>query len=82
MVTARQQAANCLNAARSTGPRTPAGKTRAKYNAVAHGLRAVSPVLPGEDPAAWEAYRAAVVAELDPAGVLEAEVANRIAALS
>ena len=82
MVNARQHTANRVNATRSTGPRTPAGKTRAKYNAVAHGLRAVSPVLPGEDPAAWEAYRAAVVAELDPAGVLEAEVANRIAALS
>jgi hypothetical protein len=82
VVTARQQTANRLNATRSTGPRTPAGKTRAKHNAVAHGLRAVSPVLPGEDPAAWEAFCAAVRAELNPAGPLEAEVANRVATLA
>ena len=51
-------------------------------NAMAHGLRAASPVVPGEDPAAWEAYRDAVVSDLAPIGVLETELADRVAMLS
>lgn len=82
MVSPRKSSANARNAARSTGPRTAGGKTRSSLNAVAHGLRAVSPVLPGEDASQWEAYRAGVVAELRACGTLEAEVAGRVAAIS
>ena len=81
MTSPRKLAANRLNAARSTGPRTPAGKTQSSRNALAHGLRSVSPVLPGEDAAAWEGFRAGVVADLRPVGVLEADQANWIASL-
>ena len=81
MVTARKLAANRLNAARSTGPRTRPGKAKSKYNAVSHGLRSLSPVLPGEDPAEWERFLADVVRGLAPAGPLEAELAARIASL-
>ena len=42
MTTAKQIAANRRNAAKSTGPRTPAGKLRAKVNALKHGLAAKS----------------------------------------
>lgn len=65
---------------RSTGPRTVAGKARAAGNAVTHGLTAAAPVLPGEDPAGWEAHRAGVVAALAPAGALEQALADRVAA--
>ena len=82
MVSSRKSSANARNAARSTGPLTAGGKSRSSLNAVAHGLRAVSPVLPGEDASQWEAYRAAVVAELRACGTLEAEVAGRVAAVS
>ena len=82
MVSPRKSSANARNAARSTGPRTAGGKSRSGLNAVAHGLRAVSPVLPGEDAAHWDAYRAGVVAELRACGTLETEVAGRVAALS
>jgi hypothetical protein len=40
---------NRRNAQRSTGPRTPEGKQRARLNALKHGLRAEEFALPGED---------------------------------
>lgn len=82
MVSPRKQAANAANAAKSTGPRTVAGKRRSKGNATRHGLRAVSPVLPGEDAAGWDAFRAGVVADLRAAGPFETELAERVASLS
>ena len=39
-------------------------------------------MVPGEDPAAWEAFREAMVADLAPVGVLETELADRVALLS
>jgi hypothetical protein len=40
---------NRRNSLRSTGPRTPEGKQRARLNALKHGLRAEEFALPGED---------------------------------
>ena len=82
MTTLKQVAANRRNAQLSTGPNTDGGKALARLNAVSHGLRAASPVVPGEDPAAWEAYREAVVSDLAPVGMLETELADRVALLS
>ena len=45
----RQIRANRANAARSTGPRTKAGKTAMRLNALRHGLAAVSHYEPGAD---------------------------------
>src|SRR4051812_12276406 len=42
-------AANRANALRSTGPRTPLGKSVSKLNGLVHGMRAASDILPGED---------------------------------
>src|SRR3954470_15972827 len=42
-------AANRANSKRSTGPRTPRGKSVSKMNGLVHGMRAESEVLPGED---------------------------------
>ncbi len=41
---------NRRNAQKSTGPRSPEGKARSKFNAVKHGMTAQTLVLPGEDP--------------------------------
>jgi hypothetical protein len=82
MATVAQFAANRRNAQLSTGPRTGAGIAVAKMNALSHGLRAAAPVVPGEDPAAWEEYRDAVLDDLAPVGALEEELADRVALLS
>ena len=47
--------ANRRNARKSTGPKTAAGKARSKMNALKHGLDAETPILPGEDEAAFRA---------------------------
>ena len=48
MSTEKQTAANRLNAKKSTGPNTPAGKARSAWNALRTGIYAESLVLPGE----------------------------------
>jgi hypothetical protein len=59
MATPAQIAANRRNADKSTGPRTEAGKAASRMNALQHGIDACSSVLPGEDPAEFEALAAA-----------------------
>jgi len=49
MATQKQIEANRRNAQKSTGPRTPEGKTAVRLNALRHGMRARTVVLPGED---------------------------------
>jgi hypothetical protein len=82
MKTQRQLAANRANAEKSTGPRTDAGKAVAKLNALSHGLRSASPVVPGERPEEWEVFRDGIAATLGPVGELEAELADRVASLA
>src|SRR5579864_5140924 len=50
MATLKQFEANRRNAQKSTGPKTPEGKAACSMNALRHGLRARSVLLPGEDP--------------------------------
>ncbi len=75
-------AANRRNARRSTGPRTPSGKTRAAMNARRHGLFAREVLLPGEDTGEWERFHGRLLADLAPKGELECLLAERVAVLS
>jgi hypothetical protein len=79
VTTDKRRDANRRNALRSTGPKTGEGVLACKNNALRHGLRAVQAVVPGEDPDAWEAHRAAVVANLRPEGAVELALAEGVA---
>src|SRR5207253_888319 len=50
MATLKQIEANRRNVLLSTGPKTPESKAAVRLNALRHGLRAHSVVLPGENP--------------------------------
>jgi hypothetical protein len=50
MISAKQQEANQRNAQHSTGPKTPDGKEKVRFNALKHGLRARNTILPFENP--------------------------------
>src|SRR5512134_291361 len=71
--------ANRANAKKSTGPRTGQGRTRASLNRLLHGLRASTPVLPGEDASKLEDLTRRVTADVQPQGVVEEFMAERVA---
>jgi hypothetical protein len=71
MATAAQITANRLNAQRSTGPRTSAGKDAVRFNALQHGLDAGSILIPGEDPEEYDRMVDLYRAQFDPHSPLE-----------
>ena len=81
MATAAQIEANRRNAQKSTGPRTEAGKQRSRLNALEHGGRAVLPVLPGEEPGAYEARSRAWTLSIKPRNPAEEIVVDRLVSL-
>ncbi|WP_165064606.1 hypothetical protein [Paludisphaera rhizosphaerae] len=81
--TEAQIRANRENAQKSTGPKTEAGKARARMNALKHGLRSKSPsVLPHEDPAELEARINLWVADWGPRNAIERALVERAAKAS
>jgi len=70
---------NQLNAQKSTGPRTDAGKQRSSLNALRHGLTARSPVLESEDQAAYESHCRQFENEYQPANQTETELVQDLA---
>ena len=83
MTSARQRESNRINARRSTGPRTPAGKLRASRNAVRHGFTLPVSHDPAAAPqvAALARAIAALAAPARPPGTADAlaEPARRVA---
>ena len=78
MATTAQIDANRANAQHSTGPRTPAGIEACKLNALKHGLTAQQAVIPGEDPAAYEALRSSFIDTYAPTNEAEAMLVERL----
>ncbi len=86
---ARRAATNRANAQKSTGPRTPEGKARARHNSVKHGRRSQltdysngvnTVLLPGENMAEYLRSMEALVAKLTPRDEVELELVHRVAA--
>ena len=71
--------ANRANAQHSTGPRTPEGKQRSALNATRHGLTGQQPVLPTEDPQAYQEFCGQFRADLKPKGALEEQLVQTLA---
>jgi hypothetical protein len=62
---------NRQNAQHSTGPRSDKGSAVVAKNALRHGLRSSTVLIPGEDVEAWETLCAELKAELQPLGIRE-----------
>ena len=73
-------AANRRNALKSTGPRTPEGKARSRWNAVQHGLLAKRLLAPGATNGdAWTHLLESLREDWRPEGTLEEILLERIA---
>lgn len=78
MVSERKRAANRLNAAKSTGPKSAAGKERVAQNAITHGLFSRRRVLEGETHEEFEELREALIEHHRPQNVMELMLVERI----
>jgi len=81
MTSLRQIEANRCNAAKSTGPKTEAGKMRSRRNAVRHGLSAETVVEILEDIEDYRGFEAAIIADYDARTAVERELVLRLASL-
>ena len=79
MTSRKQIEANRNNAKQSTGPRTNAGKQRSSQNAVKHGLLAKQTLIPGENPADFEALLSSYEDTFQPANPVEDALVRQIA---
>src|ERR1039458_8199747 len=71
MATPAQIAANQANAQKSTGPRSVEGKSVSRFNALKHSIDAASIVIPGEDPADYDALADHYLQEFRPQSASE-----------
>ena len=78
MTTTRQAEANRLNALKSTGPRTPAGRAAIAHNATKHGLLSRESLVKGESEADLVDFGKRLRAQLAPVGELELLLVDRI----
>ncbi|MBM5786978.1 MAG: hypothetical protein FJ373_03975, partial [Pelagibacterales bacterium] len=58
VVSIKRIEANRRNAKHSTGPKTATGKFKSSRNSIKHGLQARLHLVIGEDPVAFERYKA------------------------
>jgi hypothetical protein len=78
MATEAQIRANTANAQRATGPRNEEGKEASAQNALQHGMRAASILLPEEDPALLAELHAELLRDLRPVGSMQNLLFDRI----
>jgi hypothetical protein len=73
--------ANRRNAQKSTGPKTPEGKTRSALNATRHGILSQVIHLPEEEMNSYNEFTERYVNSFAPVGAVETELANACADL-
>ncbi len=78
MASLAQTLINRENSQHSTGPRTLKGKRASSLNSLRHGLTSQLVLLPGEDAAPYEAFRAKLLHELAPESTVEEMLAQSI----
>ena len=78
LVSPAKVAANQANAQLSTGPKTDEGKARSAHNALKHGLSSAEVFVTPEEKDLFHQFRQDYVAELQPAGPLEHELAAAV----
>jgi hypothetical protein len=77
-ISIRQQTANQANAKKSTGPKTPEGKSKAARNCLKHGLAATTFLILTEDPEEFQQVRAAYYNRLGPRDRMETDLVDQI----
>ena len=79
MATINQINANRQNAKKSTGAKTQAGKDRTRFNALTHGLRAESVILPGEEQSKFDEHLERLSNAWSPQDDMEKSLVEQIA---
>ncbi len=79
MATPAQIAANQANSQKSTGPKTPEGKTKSSRNRLSWGFNSNTIVIPGEDPNELRLLLEDFMAEYQPATVTEQVLVEKMA---
>ena len=74
--------ANRQNASKSTGPKSPHGKSLVSKNALKHGFTAIADVIRSENLPEFELFRDAILSELAPQTPVETVLAQRFVSLS
>ncbi len=82
MTTPRQLHANRQNALKSTGPKTPEGKSTASQNSFKHGLLTSQNIIKGESQAEFDLHRDQIYEEYEPVGPIEKHLVQRIITLT
>ncbi len=77
-----QRQASRINGAKSRGPTSPEGKAITRFNGLTHTLCAAQAVLPGEDPAAFQAHRGALFDDWRPMSYTRSLLVERVAIAS
>lgn len=76
----KRAAQNRLNAQKSTGPKTPEGKSRSSRNAVKHGITAAACIISTENLPEYESLRQAYMLRFDARDQVEIDLVDRLVA--
>jgi hypothetical protein len=79
MASDKQIDANRLNAQKSTGPRTEAGRAISRLNAIKHGLTGHLYVMTDDERQARDTFVAGILDSLKPADAIERQLAHSVA---